>query len=550
MTRQAWRIVGAAHIVVCVLGCGRVSGNNCGAGGCLDGGVDGGADSGPPDTEPPRLLGTTPADQDASIEPAVAITATFSEAIAPGSATATSFRLAYASGEAVPGTITVDGAVVTFTPNARLAPGSVLEATLTAGITDQAGNALASGATWTFETRAGAWTGPLPLESSLDMSAGDLDVAQAGDYAIAVWRMLSCSGPTLCGPDSELWASIYHDGTWSPVATVTATNVIKPAVAINRSGTAMVVWYDSETSIYANYFDGTSWSGDLLVETEDLGQAQAPQVAMDEDGKAYAVWHQADASDTNVWANVFDGSSWGTAQKLELSPDYASNPGVAVAPNGTVVAVWAQGGQQWGNDFTNGSWGGADLLGSDDGYPTQLVVGPDGIITAVWGGGTSVYASRFTGSWTSATPIDSSDDLIIVGSDLAINGDGDIIAVWLQGPSGSQHVWHARFTAPSTWSAAAAIESNGGAANGPGVAYGAGGVAMAIWRQPSGGSTSAWFNRYDPGDGWGSPQVIDPDGTGTAVLTSIFFDPGTGTFHAVWLQSGTDHTSPLWSQFQ
>jgi Bacterial Ig-like domain len=541
-------------LVLLVAACGRVGGTCDEGASCTDvdanPGQDANVDAGPPDFDPPTLLSTTPTDQDTAIEPGVAITAQFSEAILPSSATATTFRLAFADGEPVPGTLSVAGAVVTFTPDARLAPNRSFEATITAGITDLAGNALAAGRSFTFETRPGAWTAATPLETSTTTTASDLRVTQNGDYAIAVWRQLSCSSPSSCGPDSELWASIYHDGVWSPHAVVTTSDVIQPKPGINRSGKAMVVWYDggSPTSIHANYFDGTTWSADTNVEVENLGNASFPDVALDETGKAYAVWQQSDGTSENIWANIYDGSAWGTAEKIELGPETGGRPSVIVTSNGRVVAAWEQGGDQWGNDYMNGAWGGRDLLSSDSGYPTNLVAGADGSVSALWRGA-DMQTSRFTGSWTSPFAVDDSADLLIVGSDLAIDSRNHLMAVWIQGTGAAQHVYHSHFTPPSTWSAAEPIENNGGQANSPGVAYGVSGMAMAAWRQ---GSTSAtWFNLFDGDSGWGSPGVVDPALTGTAVDGDVFFDPGTGTFHAVWLQSvPSERTSPYWSQFQ
>ena len=199
-----------------------------------------------------------------------------------------------------------------------------------------------------------------------------------------------------------------------------------------------------------------------------------------------------------------------------------------VASNGKVVMAWEQGGDQWGNDYVGGAWGGRDLLSSESGYPTNLVAGTDGSVTAVWRS-TDIKSSRFTGSGTGAATLDNSAETLIVGNDLAIDATGRIMAVWIQGTGASQHVWHAHFTPPSTWSTAAPLENNGGQANGPGVAYGTGGLAIATWRQASGANTGAWFNLYEPDDGWGTPGLIDPDFVGTTTESGeIFFDPGTG----------------------
>lgn len=43
-----------------------------------------------------------------------------------------------------------------------------------------------------------------------------------------------------------------------------------------------------------------------MIETDDTGDAQFPQIAMDSSGNALAVWHQSDGTRFNIWANRFD----------------------------------------------------------------------------------------------------------------------------------------------------------------------------------------------------------------------------------------------------
>jgi hypothetical protein len=107
------------------------------------------------DTTPPTLTGRQPAAGATGVAAATNVVATFSEAMAPGSITGSSFTLApSAGGAAVPASIAASAGNTTFTlnPSADLAPGTAYTATVTTAAEDAAGNDLASTQTWSFIT--------------------------------------------------------------------------------------------------------------------------------------------------------------------------------------------------------------------------------------------------------------------------------------------------------------------------------------------------------------------------------------------------------------
>ena len=111
-----------------------------------------------PDTTPPQVSSTTPAQGAINVALSTAITATFSKPMNPGTINATSFLVSGPGGTAVPGTVayTATGSVATFTPAANLAYGSVYTATITTGATDLASpaNPLAANYVWNFTSVA------------------------------------------------------------------------------------------------------------------------------------------------------------------------------------------------------------------------------------------------------------------------------------------------------------------------------------------------------------------------------------------------------------
>jgi glucose/arabinose dehydrogenase len=111
------------------------------------------------DTTPPTVTAVSPASAATKVIATTGVKATFSEAIAPATISASTFTLTDPSGSSVAATVSYDAAslTATLTPGAALAAGVSYTARVkggTGGVTDVAGNALASDFVWTFTTAA------------------------------------------------------------------------------------------------------------------------------------------------------------------------------------------------------------------------------------------------------------------------------------------------------------------------------------------------------------------------------------------------------------
>jgi LmbE family N-acetylglucosaminyl deacetylase len=111
---------------------------------------------GGPDTTPPTVASVVPAAGATGVGVGTAVSATFSEAIAPSSVTTTNFVLRDGSGTAVAASVSGSGSTATLQPSAALSASTTYTATLAAGgVKDLAGNALAADYSWSFTTAAG-----------------------------------------------------------------------------------------------------------------------------------------------------------------------------------------------------------------------------------------------------------------------------------------------------------------------------------------------------------------------------------------------------------
>jgi hypothetical protein len=119
------------------------------------------------DTTGPEVMATNPKDGANDASTGTEVTATFSEAVDPGSIIDETFKLvAQATGEVVTGKVSYDPATrrARLRPDRGLLPLVAYKATITAGVRDLVGNAMPKDHEWSFQTKADV-TPPKPPEA-------------------------------------------------------------------------------------------------------------------------------------------------------------------------------------------------------------------------------------------------------------------------------------------------------------------------------------------------------------------------------------------------
>ncbi len=129
---------------------------------------------------PLNVSSTTPASGAIGVTVSTTVSATFNKAIDAGTVNSATFTLKNAGGTQITGTYNVASATATFTPGAPLAESATYTATVTTGIKDSNGLALAANYTWSFTT---ATTSPTTGPESAGWFSGDIHVHR------------SCGGP-------------------------------------------------------------------------------------------------------------------------------------------------------------------------------------------------------------------------------------------------------------------------------------------------------------------------------------------------------------------
>ncbi|HEX9157406.1 MAG TPA: C1 family peptidase, partial [Syntrophales bacterium] len=102
---------------------------------------------------PPTISGQSPSSGATAVSPSTTVSVTFSETMSASSITTSSFTLTQ-GGSPVSGSVSYDAGTqtATFTPSGNLAYSTSYTATLTTGVQDSEGVALASSSSWSFTT--------------------------------------------------------------------------------------------------------------------------------------------------------------------------------------------------------------------------------------------------------------------------------------------------------------------------------------------------------------------------------------------------------------
>ena len=401
-----------------------------------------------------------------------------------------------------------------------------------------------------------AWRPPVLIESGAGTVFNPLVAIDANSNGLVIWDQVS-------GLRSDVWANRFTaaSNTWDNAALIGTNNTGNawaPQVAVDANGNALAVWsqYDgTTTNIWAKRFTAASntWGTAVLIETDGAGDAYDPQISVAADGNALAVWRQFDGTRHNIWANRFTAASntWDSAVLIETEDaGHAGGQQIAIGVDGNALAVWYQDDgtttNLWANRFTAASntWGSAELIETNpnQAFNPQIAIDANGNALAVWaqsdGLRFSVWANRFSeasNTWGIAVLVDPNNAR---GEDpqIAMGANGNALVVWRQ----SGNILANGFSgATNTWGNAVFIEMEVGEADRPRIAIDAAGNALAVWSQSDGTRSNVWANRFTAArNTWDSPSavLIETENAGSAFAPEIAV-AANGNALAVWRQS-------------
>ncbi|MBL4712227.1 MAG: hypothetical protein JKX75_06975 [Gammaproteobacteria bacterium] len=395
------------------------------------------------------------------------------------------------------------------------------------------------------------WSASALIETDTVNDAINPQIAiDAAGNATAVW-------PQGDGTRFNIWSNRYTAGSgWGTaelIETDNTGNADAPTITVNAAGVAIAIWrqFDgTRFNIWSNrYVVGSGWGTAELVENDNTGSALDPKIAMDTNGNALAVWPQGDGVEDNIWSNRYVvGTGWGTPEKIESTSINAKEAQISMDASGNALAVWVQPStaqeSAWSNRYVVGSgWGTAVLIETDSAGSTknpQIAVDNNGNALAVWGqsDGTrdNVMANRYTvgSGWGTAELIETDNAGNATDPQIAVDAGGNALAVWGQFDGSADNIMSNRYTTGTGWGTAELIETEDYEAFLPKIAFDDSGNAIAIWLQEDANQQRSWVNRYTTTVGWGVAEVID-DGINIAYSHQIAI-LGNGNAVAVWVE--------------
>ena len=336
-------------------------------------------------------------------------------------------------------------------------------------------------------------------------SAGTLTSAEATLTVVSlgkVWQAAALMGPAISG------------------------SVMDPHIAFDAQGNAMAIWMHNDAGVnrydlWANrYVAGTGWGTPQVIFTGVDFRVNRPQLGVAADGKALVVWELMDDPynpKPHIWSISYaPGTGWGTAAGIDNDSGslISGSPKLAVAANGTALAVWGQGDSLtvinvcMARGSTNTGWVGS---------PTVLVTGP------------LAQAGQVS------TP------------DVILNAQGVGFAFW-QYYNGTNFSLQAAPIAAGVAGVSQAVATAGSFYN-PHAAVNAAGAVVVVWGQYNGSRLEIASNRFEPTLGWGSPTQVNSSGWTPFNQTpdpQIHLDDA-GIATALWVE-GTGASSPkVWN---
>ncbi len=197
------------------------------------------------DTTAPVVSSTAPLDNATGVAINSNVRATFSEVMDAATISTATFGLKQGT-TVIPGTVTYIGNTATFNPLSDLTANLVYTATVTTGVEDMAGNALASAKIWSFTAGAIA-AGPPPV-----------DLLTAGDFVILANTAVTYNG-TAAVP------AVTGDVGISPAFSASITGFSGYAVDISTNDFATAAEIVIPGKIYAPDFTGGALNSNGLT---------------------------------------------------------------------------------------------------------------------------------------------------------------------------------------------------------------------------------------------------------------------------------------------
>ena len=197
-----------------------------------------------------------------------------------------------------------------------------------------------------YATNSG-WRPPQLIASNSGPAAWTNIAFDDDGNAMALWGQSDGTG------HDHIYSCRYAAGTgWGSSVVVDSNTLdsIEPALTLGTNGSFLAIWVQlngTGSDIYSSRHDAASgWETPRMAGAG--GNARSPHIAADGAGNVFVAWQQYDpndiySGDANVYVNRFtDESGWRRQKQLKNTLGGAGVPEISVDSNGHATAVWLQ----------------------------------------------------------------------------------------------------------------------------------------------------------------------------------------------------------------
>jgi hypothetical protein len=364
-------------------------------------------------------------------------------------------------------------------------------------------------------TAGGAWTPAATIDNDVGNSTPPrVALAPTGEVVAAFTQSAANNGGVV-----QLWASRFGTA-WEKPKSLGASDLSPPSdqrIAMSPDGSALVAFLQADAVKPRVWVTGATltgaWAAPAMVDT--AGGA-LPEVALAANGHAVVTWIETQGPSTAaLWASRNVGAGWTAPVRVTTDTGLVSQSvRVVTDGSGNATAVWSQviatrtTVRSARLDDATGTWDAPVSLSSAavDAFAEDVAGDSKGNAVVVWyekNGG--VHANRFDaakGTWSGPADVTATlPQTVSAQPRVAIDGNGNAIAVWLEVPAGKaeKRVFAAHSTATG-WGTPISMMSDPNAYTNEAavIAVDIKGEATAVWQQATDAPAAAgiWARVY------------------------------------------------------
>ncbi len=383
-----------------------------------------------------------------------------------------------------------------------------------------------------------SWSGGAAIEAgSTPIYSGYFKLDSIGSKYVASWIQQVSSL-------NHIYANVYDNG-WSPTVeqldSATSSTSI-PEIELNPNVNEIVVtWSETGAGVFTNVYDDSSWSTQTALTTTAFGgSSYSPRLTSNGNGRTLAIWRQYSGSNYNLYANIHENGSWGTAPEVLTTGSVSSSYMDAATDGDGFVVVWLEYdgtyNSIYASVFDGSGWstkqevddssinGSAYLFSNASGEEKSLVSnGTDYMLVYRQYDGSdydNIYAVQFDGSsWGSPQVLDDASINQSAYSPIIETNGTEYLAMWNQYDGTAHRVYSNEFDG-SNWGTAQLLENSGNSFYGyPRRLTTNGTDYLAVWSQKDGTQYRSYASFYTTGGSWSPTSALDSGTAGHQVYS-------------------------------